>query len=68
MASRIKQRGFFVLSGKERRGFAFDRALPAALSADDALQNGDVPAEYRDYVRDYFSSLNPKQNKKPEFG
>ena len=34
-----------------------------AKTADDALQNGDVPAEYRDYIRDYFSSLNPKQNR-----
>lgn len=32
-------------------------------TADDAIQNGDVPSEYRDYVRDYFSSLNPRQTK-----
>lgn len=30
-------------------------------AADDAIQTGQVPAEIRDYVRDYFSSLDPRQ-------
>jgi hypothetical protein len=30
-------------------------------TADDALSNGEVPPELRDYVRDYFSSLAPGQ-------
>lgn len=30
-------------------------------AADDAIQTGQVPAEMRDYVRDYFSSLDPRQ-------
>lgn len=30
-----------------------------AQAADEALQTGEVPAELRDLVRDYFSSLNP---------
>lgn len=30
-------------------------------AADEALQSGQVPAELRDYVRDYFSSLDPNQ-------
>ncbi len=34
-----------------------------AQAADEALQNGEVPSELRDYVRDYFSSLNPRQTK-----
>ncbi len=32
-----------------------------ARAADEALQRGRVPPEMRDYVRDYFSSLNPAQ-------
>lgn len=31
-----------------------------AKAADDAIQTGQVPPEMRDYVRDYFSSLNPR--------
>ncbi len=34
-----------------------------AQAADEALQNGDVPVDMRDYVREYFSSLNPRQSK-----
>ncbi|MCW1969528.1 MAG: hypothetical protein KIH69_015555 [Anaerolineae bacterium] len=34
-----------------------------AKAADEALQNGDVPADMREYVREYFSSLNPRQSK-----
>jgi hypothetical protein len=34
-------------------------------AADDALQTGQVPAEMRDYVRDYFSSLDPRQQSSP---
>jgi hypothetical protein len=34
-----------------------------AQAADEAIQNGDVPVEMRDYVREYFSSLNPRQSK-----
>jgi hypothetical protein len=30
-------------------------------AADEALQSGQVPPEMRDYVRDYFSSLDPNQ-------
>lgn len=30
-------------------------------AADDAMQTGQVPADIRDYVRDYFSSLDPRQ-------
>lgn len=30
-------------------------------AADDAIQTGQVPPEMRDYVRDYFSSLDPRQ-------
>ncbi len=30
-------------------------------TADDALSNGEVPAELRDYVREYFSGLTPGQ-------
>lgn len=33
-------------------------------AADDALQSGQVPAELRDYVRDYFSSLDPNRQDK----
>jgi len=36
-----------------------------AKAADDAMQAGEVPAEMRDYVRDYFSSLDPNQQQKP---
>ena len=36
-----------------------------AKAADDAMQTGQVPAEMRDYVRDYFSSLNPRQQNNP---
>jgi hypothetical protein len=32
-----------------------------AKTADQALQTGDVPAALRDYIRDYFSSLDPKR-------
>ncbi|MCL5995925.1 MAG: hypothetical protein M1546_07700 [Chloroflexi bacterium] len=32
-----------------------------AKAADEALQNGEVPSGLRDYVRDYFSSLDPRQ-------
>ncbi len=32
-----------------------------AKTADDAIQGGAVPAGMRDYVREYFSSLDPKQ-------
>jgi hypothetical protein len=32
-----------------------------AKVADDALQTGQVPPDMRDYVRDYFSSLDPNQ-------
>jgi membrane protein implicated in regulation of membrane protease activity len=31
--------------------------------ADEALQTGEVPPEMRDYVRDYFSSLDPNQGR-----
>jgi hypothetical protein len=34
-----------------------------AQAADEALQNGEVPSGLRDYVRDYFSSLDPRQQK-----
>ena len=34
-----------------------------AKSADDAMQNDEVPPGLRDYVRDYFSSLDPKRTK-----
>ncbi|MCL4504705.1 MAG: DUF4175 domain-containing protein [Chloroflexi bacterium] len=34
-----------------------------AKTADDAIQSGYVPAGLRDYVRDYFSSLDPRQSK-----
>ena len=34
-----------------------------AKTADEAIQNGQVPAELRDYVHDYFSSLDPRQTK-----
>lgn len=30
-------------------------------AADEAMQSGQVPADMRDYVRDYFSSLDPNQ-------
>jgi hypothetical protein len=33
-----------------------------AQTADEAIDGGQVPAERRDYVRDYFSSLNPQGN------
>jgi len=33
-----------------------------AKAADDAMQSGEVPADRRDYVRDYFSSLDPNQH------
>ncbi len=33
--------------------------LNYSQAADDALQNGSVPAERREYVRDYFSALDP---------
>ncbi len=36
-----------------------------ARAADDAMQAGEVPAEMRDYVRDYFSSLDPNQQQNP---
>lgn len=36
-----------------------------AKAADDAMQAGEVPAERREYVRDYFSSLDPNQQQKP---
>jgi hypothetical protein len=32
-----------------------------ARTADEAIRSGSVPAELRDYVRDYFSSLDPRQ-------
>ncbi len=32
-----------------------------AQTADEAIESGQVPAERRDYVRDYFSSLDPEQ-------
>ena len=32
-------------------------------AADDALSNNEVPPDKRDYVRDYFSSLDPQKNK-----
>jgi len=35
-----------------------------ARAADEALQRGRVPPEMRDYVRDYFSSLNPAQRER----
>ena len=35
-----------------------------AKAADDAMQSGEVPADRRDYVRDYFSSLDPNQESK----
>lgn len=34
-----------------------------AQAADEALQNGEVPVSMRDLVRDYFSSLDPNQNR-----
>ena len=34
-----------------------------AKTADDAIQGGSVPAGLRNYVRDYFSSLDPRQSK-----
>jgi hypothetical protein len=34
-----------------------------ARAADEALQNGQVPSGLRDYVHDYFSSLDPRQRK-----
>jgi len=34
-----------------------------AKTADDAIQNGSVPSNLRDFVRDYFSSLNPRLRK-----
>jgi len=34
-----------------------------AKSADDAIQNDEVPPGLRDYVRDYFSSLDPKRTR-----
>lgn len=34
-----------------------------AKTADDAIQSGSVPSSLRDYVRDYFSSLDPRQRK-----
>ena len=34
-----------------------------AKSADEAIQKDEVPPELRDYVRDYFSSLDPKNNR-----
>lgn len=36
-----------------------------ADAADEALQTDQVPADRRDYVRDYFSSLDPSQNSQP---
>lgn len=33
-----------------------------ARTADDAISNGQVPSDLRDYVRDYFSSLDPRNN------
>jgi hypothetical protein len=36
-----------------------------AKAADDAMQAGEVPADMRDYVRDYFSSLDPQQSNQP---
>ncbi len=36
-----------------------------ADAADEALQTDQVPADRRDYVRDYFSSLDPNQNDQP---
>ena len=33
-----------------------------AKTADDAISNGQVPSDLRDYVRDYFSSLDPRNN------
>jgi hypothetical protein len=32
-----------------------------AKTADDAIQNGQVPSSLREYVHDYFSSLDPRQ-------
>jgi DNA segregation ATPase FtsK/SpoIIIE-like protein len=32
-------------------------------AADDAISNNEVPPDKRDYVRDYFSSLDPQRNK-----
>jgi hypothetical protein len=32
-------------------------------AADDAINNDEVPPDKRDYVRDYFSSLDPQRNK-----
>ena len=34
-----------------------------AKTADDALRNGEVPSDLRDYVHDYFSSLDPNARK-----
>jgi hypothetical protein len=36
-----------------------------ASTADEALQTGAVPADRRDYVRDYFSSLDPRAGDRP---
>ena len=33
-----------------------------AKTADDAISNGQVPSDLRDYVRDYFSSLDPRNS------
>jgi hypothetical protein len=33
-----------------------------AKTADDAISSGQVPADLRDYVRDYFSSLDPRNS------
>ena len=39
----------------------YQQVLPDySQAADDALQNGSVPADRRDYVRDYFSTLDPR--------
>ena len=34
-----------------------------ARTADEAIQNGQVPSDLRDYVHDYFSSLDPRSRK-----
>lgn len=57
-------------SGKQSTAPGGNSAVPYqnvygdySRTADEALKSDEVPANLRDYVRDYFSSLDPKQQK-----
>ena len=45
--------------GVDRTGRLSDEALARAFAALDVLERGYVPLSVKDFVRDYFSSLDP---------